>query len=57
MKQTMKNSYSFFRNYECDKFPCHNVENNENYNCLFCFCPLYHLVDCGGNFCFTDKGL
>ena len=53
----MKNSSSFFRNFECDKFPCHKVANDEEFNCLFCYCPLYHLVDCGGNYSFTDKGV
>ena len=53
----MKNSCSFFRNLECDKFPCHKVENNEDFNCLFCYCPLYNFEDCGGNFTFTKKGI
>ena len=37
----MENSACFFRNYECAGFPCHKVEDDENFNCLFCFCPLY----------------
>ena len=53
----MKNSFSFFRNFECDKFPCHKVENEENFNCLFCFCPLYPKEDCGGNYSFTVNGI
>lgn len=53
----MKNCSSFFRNCECDKFPCHKVVNDESFNCLFCYCPLYHFEDCGGNYCFTDKGV
>jgi Zn-finger protein len=24
---------------------------------MFCFCPLYNLVNCGGNPRFTDKGI
>ena len=53
----MKNSYSFFRNHECEYFPCHKVENDEQFNCLFCFCPLYQMEDCGGNFALTKEGI
>ena len=29
----------------------------EEFNCLFCYCPLYALGDrCGGNFRYTEKG-
>lgn len=48
----MKNSYKFFSNKECSYFPCHDVsreEGEENFNCLFCYCPLYLIKDCGGN--------
>ncbi|MBU3159276.1 cysteine-rich small domain-containing protein [Clostridium frigoris] len=45
----MDNNYKFFRNKECEYFPCHEVENNEKFNCLFCYCPLYFLKQCGGN--------
>lgn len=30
----------------------------DDFNCLFCFCPLYTLGDrCGGNFTFTKDGI
>jgi len=45
----MKNCYKFFQNKECEYFPCHKVENSDNFNCLFCYCALYFLKDCGGN--------
>ncbi len=45
----MENSYRFFSNKECQYFPCHKVNNLEEFNCLFCYCPLYFLEDCGGN--------
>ena len=49
--------YSYFSNKECEYFPCHKGADPENFNCLFCYCPLYALGDkCGGNFKFTDKG-
>lgn len=45
----MDNSYKFFRNTSCQYFPCHKVNNDAEFNCLFCFCPLYFLENCGGN--------
>ncbi len=47
----MDNNYKFVQNTKCEYFPCHRVKNEEKFNCLFCFCPLYMLKDkCGGNF-------
>lgn len=45
----MKNNYRFFQNRDCEFFPCHRVDDEENFNCLFCYCPLYLDVDCMGN--------
>ena len=53
----MKNSYSYFKNDKCEAFPCHKGSDTGDFNCLFCFCPLYHLADCGGSFSFTSKGI
>lgn len=53
-----KSSYSYFCNRECEYFPCHKGEDAEQFNCLFCYCPLYMLGnDCGGNFVYTEKGI
>ena len=50
--------YKFFQNRECEYFPCHKVDNIDDFNCLFCYCPLYHLgKGCGGNYTYTDKGI
>ena len=50
--------YSFFRNRECEYFPCHEGIEEENFNCLFCYCPLYTLGEaCGGDFIYTDSGV
>ena len=47
----MENSYRFFSNHDCKYFPCHTTSNENDFNCLFCYCPLYLLGDkCGGNF-------
>ena len=49
--------YAFFQNRECEFFPCHRVEHTEDFNCLFCYCPLYALGEnCGGGFVYTADG-
>ena len=40
----------FVQNRDCPYFPCHEGVAEERFNCLFCFCPLYFLPDCGGNY-------
>ena len=50
----MENSFRFFNNRACKYFPCHAASDPENFNCLFCYCPLYLLGDkCGGHFKYT----
>ena len=51
-------NYKFFQHKACEFFPCHETKDVENFNCLFCYCPLYALGrDCGGNFCYTESGI
>lgn len=52
----MQNSYRFYRNIDCKYFPCHEVKNEEEFNCMFCYCPLYFLENCGGNY-IEKKGI
>ena len=53
----MAQEYSYFSHKKCEYFPCHEGADPENFNCLFCYCPLYVLGDeCGGNFRYTEKG-
>ncbi len=49
-------STSFFVNRACRSFPCHDVPENE-FNCMFCYCPLYDVKDCGGEYFYNDKGI
>ena len=50
--------FAYFQNKECESFPCHSVGDEGNFNCLFCYCPLYMLGwDCGGKFRFTASGI
>ena len=52
------NNSRFFQNTECEHFPCHRGISEEEFNCLFCYCPLYTLGrQCGGNFRYTEKGV
>ena len=41
----MKNSSMYFKNTECEYYPCHFAGQN----CLFCYCPLYN-HDCRGHY-------
>ena len=50
--------YAFMQNRECEYFPCHDGIREEEFNCLFCYCPLYVLGrDCGGNPAYTEDGV
>lgn len=53
----MENSYRFFNNRECQYFPCHKTDRPDEFNCLFCFCPLYFFEECGGKYRTTDQGI
>ena len=51
-------NYQFFQNRGCEYFPCHDKADPQNFNCLFCYCPLYALGDkCGGAFTYTAQGI
>lgn len=52
-----KEHYSFFQNRACEFFPCHKGIPEAEFNCLFCYCPLYALgKHCGGAFTYTEQG-
>ena len=49
--------FSFYQNRECEYFPCHEGVPEEEFSCLFCYCPLYALgKKCGGNCQYTELG-
>ncbi len=51
-------NYEFFQHKDCEYFPCHQGIAEEDFNCLFCYCPLYALGDkCGGDFVYLDNGV
>lgn len=50
--------YAFFSHTSCEFFPCHKGIDPQDFNCLFCFCPLYRLGEsCGGNFRMLPNGV
>ena len=50
--------YAFFRHEACEVFPCHPTDDPEDFNCLFCYCPLYALGEgCGGRFTYAYGGV
>lgn len=58
MSNPKEKHYAFFQNRKCEYFPCHEGVAEEDFNCLFCYCPLYMLgKECGGNFSYTEKGI
>lgn len=51
-------NYKYFRHDKCEYFPCHNTMDEENFNCLFCYCPLYALgTQCGGEYTYLENGV
>lgn len=55
MINTKSENYKYFQNKKCEFFPCHKINIEDEFNCLFCFCPLYMLKEkCGGNFKLTS---
>ena len=48
----------FFQNRGCPFFPCHAGVEEKDFNCLFCYCPLYTMGEkCGGSFRYTENGV
>lgn len=49
--------YQYFSHRSCEYFPCHEGADPEDFNCLFCYCPLYVLgTECGGAFTILPDG-
>ena len=57
MKELTTENYKFHSHRECEFFPCHTTKDPDNFNCLFCYCPLYAMgKDCGGNYIYLENG-
>lgn len=53
----MQKREPLMQNRECPYFPCHPTTNPETFSCKFCYCPLYTMADCGGDFTVTPAGV
>lgn len=55
IKNIQENPQDFhYCNNNCSHFPCHI--NIKEFNCKFCYCPLYFLpFDCGGSYTITKN--
>ena len=50
--------YRFFQHTSCEFFPCHSGVTEADFNCLFCYCPLYTLGRaCGGDYAYNERGI
>ena len=47
-------SCKFFQNTKCEYFPCKPIAS---LNCMFCYCPLYSIKDCGGTPIYLSNGI
>lgn len=52
--QVIENTY--FSHRECKHYPCHNINHMGEINCIFCYCPLYHM-NCDGDFIILKNGI
>ena len=50
----MENSYKYFKNKNCKYFPCHKGLSDD-FNCLFCYCPMYSMPNCPGSKTYIEK--
>jgi len=41
-----KASFRFYENKECEYYQCHEIKEGD-FNCLFCFCPMYNAICLG----------
>ena len=58
MGQESTYEHPFFTHKACAYFPCHEGLDTDEFNCLFCYCPLYALGPrCGGDFSYTEDGV
>lgn len=55
-EQRYKNDFNFFQNHQCRYFPCHDSIPVEEFNCLFCYCPLM-FIECTGNYTLMENGI
>ena len=47
----------FVQNRACEYFPCHKTDDPDHFNCLFCYCPMYGMKNCGDNPKYLENGI
>ncbi|MBZ0157060.1 MAG: cysteine-rich small domain-containing protein [Alphaproteobacteria bacterium] len=47
LKKTNRDTSEFFSNHTCKYFPCHETDSTQ-FNCIFCYCPMYFVRNCLG---------
>lgn len=50
-------NFSFFQNKKCEFWMCHEGIKEEDFSCLFCYCPLYFAEKCNGKFEILPNGI
>lgn len=50
-------SSKWFRNDDCEYYPCHIGIDHDSFSCKYCFCILFHIDDCGGKFSILPNGM
>ena len=49
----MEASSKYYKNEVCEFMPCHKGLGEE-FNCLFCYCPLYQRTQCPGQYHYVE---
>lgn len=55
MRTSVEDTSRFYSNYTCKYFPCHKTDS-EQFNCIFCYCPMYYLHACLGKPKYMQSG-
>lgn len=50
-------SSKWFRNDDCEYYPCHGGIDHDEYSCKYCYCPIFNYQDCGGEFVMLPSGV
>ena len=53
----IQEGFDFQQNTACEYFPCHESVDASIFSCKFCYCPLYLVDECEGDYSILDNGL
>lgn len=43
--------------HDCKYYPCHTGLTNDEFDCEMCYCPMYFIPNCGGNYKILKNGV